>query len=189
MSANQGFKQALYHVLTWLLLAQYGSSSSSVRPTDSKNVPLAGVNPDPFVAASPLIVAATCSDGVVLVAVHTTFSKEPLLLDHSEVNQTAINGTLRDLPSGYRGPFRIYSVDGFGTGMVCAGWRADGQVLAEYCRSVASDEVAVFGTPQTSATYGQYLSSEASLWMAQCAVSERVRDINESVLSRRFACR
>jgi hypothetical protein len=179
-----GCTRALYLLASvFLVFGRHCSSSTapSVRPNDANSFPLAGVAPNPFVSAAPLIVAAVCSDGVVLVAVHTNFANEPLLLDEADMvasddnkNQTNTT-TLQDLPKGYRGPFRIYSVDGFGTGLVCAGWRADGQILAQYCRSLASEEVDVFGVPRPNADYGSYLASEASLWMAQCAVSERVR--------------
>lgn len=170
-------------VLMFWVFGRLPSSSGSsigVRPTDSKPYPLAGVSPDPFVAAAPLIIAAVCSDGVILVAVHTTFANEPLLSDDTVSSSSSTSSTnnstsLQDLPKSYRGPFRIYSIDGFGTGLICAGWRADGQILAEYCRSVASDELAVFGEPRQNDDYGNYLASETSLWMAQCAVSERVR--------------
>ena len=178
---------SLFLLLLW---SQQGTSSSapSVRPADNKGVTLVGVAPDPFVAASPLIVAAVCSDGVVLIALHTAFATEPLLLDPDEQqednkkeetssdddkNQTS--SILGDLPKGYRGPFRIHSIDAFGTGLVTAGWRADGQILAQYCRTVASDELDVFGSPRTGSDYGTSLASEASLWMAHCAVSDKVR--------------
>ena len=185
-----------FKTLALLLLAcrLCSSSSPSVRPTDAKSFPLVGVTPDPFVSAAPLIVAAVCSDGVVLVAVHTAFANEPLLLydekddtvisttfgdDNEKSNQTTTtttsSTTLRDLPKGYRGPFRIHSVDGFGTGLVCCGWRADSNMLTQFCRSVASEEFDTFGAPRPNIDHGNYLASEVSLWMANCAVSERVR--------------
>jgi hypothetical protein len=80
---------------------------------------------------------------VALVALHTAFAEEPLLMDDNhqvegstnetenetstsaadEVNATSANTTvdIQDIPRTYRGPFRIYSIDSFGTGMVCAG--------------------------------------------------------------------
>ena len=37
---------------------------------------LSGINPDPFVLASPLIVGVVCRDGVLLIAFHSIFSSE-----------------------------------------------------------------------------------------------------------------
>jgi hypothetical protein len=161
-----------------LLLATscHGSSNGRSVSSSGEGYPLAGVAPDRFVAAAPLIVAAVCSDGVAVVATHTAFRDEPLLLDvldNATVISNATGGNIteipKDLPKSFRGPFRIHTIDGFGTCMVCAGWRADGQVLVDYCRSVASSEVSVFGEPTAGAEYGRYIASDASLWMAQNA--------------------
>jgi hypothetical protein len=162
-----------------LLLATSCHCSSNGRSVSSngEGYPLAGVAPDRFVAAAPLIVAAVCSDGVAVVATHTAFRNEPLLLDDALDNATVISNATgsniteipKDLPKSFRGPFRIHTIDGFGTGLVCAGWRADGQILVDYCRSVASSEVSVFGEPTAGAEYGHYIASDASLWMAQNA--------------------
>ena len=77
----------------------------------------------------------------------------------------------------FRLAFRIHQIDGHGTSLVCAGWRADAQIMVDYCRSLASTELAVFGESKPDSDYGQYIASEVSLWMAQRAVSERVRCI------------
>ena len=135
-----------------------------------------GVAPDRFVSAGPLIVGAECSDGTLLVAVHTIFADEPLLLDEEvavEDKAVAKAQTLQPLPREYRGPFRVYVVDSLGTSMACVGWRADGQILAKYCRYLAKEEKDLFGVSRSS--YGSYLALETSSWMARCAVSGRVR--------------
>jgi hypothetical protein len=159
-----------------LLLATscHGSSNGRSISSNGEGYPLAGVAPDRFVAAAPLIVAAVCSDGVAVVATHTAFRNEPLLLDDALDNTTVISNATggniteipKDLPKSFRGPFRIHAIDGFGTCLVCAGWRADGQALVDYCRSVASSEVSVFGEPTAGAEYGHYIASDASEWMA-----------------------
>jgi len=37
---------------------------------------LQGMKPDPFAAASPLIVAAVCSDGIAMIAAHAVAAKD-----------------------------------------------------------------------------------------------------------------
>ena len=157
---------------------------------------------DPFVAAAPLIVAAVCSDGIAIVATHTAFSNEPLILDEGATNATNETATSdassdidgnanatntdhipRDLPRSYRGPFRINAVDGFGSCVVSAGWRADGEVIASYCRALASEELSIYGKPSfINCDYGNFIASEASLFMAQCASSESVRTPDDAEL-------
>jgi hypothetical protein len=198
----------LWSISIFLLITRAcDGSSARTRQTTSSNSAAAGsddglsqhgrLTPDRFVSAAPLIIAAVCSDGVAILATHTEFSDEPLILDDDEAhdnsttttdnseevetisNETVSNTTItrmpRDLPRSYRGPFRINLIDGYGTSLVCAGWRADGEMLAQACRSLASSELAVFGEPSfRTCEYGHYIASEASLWMAQCAVSESV---------------
>lgn len=151
---------------------------------------------DPFVTSAPLIVGAICSDGVALIALHTSFADEPLLLDADEplleseddtqgtsdiqvdnsATKKSSNGTISigDVPRSYRGPFRISAVDGFGTGMVCAGWRSHGQLMVDYCRDLAKEELQVFGPPRMTTTYcqeyGRYLAQQTSAWMAYSAI-------------------
>lgn len=151
------------------------------------------VGADPFVTSAPLIVAAICSDGVALLALHIAFQEEPLLLDTDDVDDIeeeritnssedhnaaiSLNNTtvqIKDMPRSYRGPFRIYSIDGFGTGMVYAGWRSHGQLVADYCRDLAKEELQVYGPPRMTLTsckeYGHYLAFQTSAWMAYTAV-------------------
>lgn len=169
------------------LMVGFGDSSSSSSPSAASK---GTMGTDPFVSSAPLIVAAVCSDGVALIALHTAFAEEPLLLDFNEVgrnrtsptpstdkgNTTTTNTTveIQDVPRSYRGPFRIYEIDSFGTGMVSAGWRPHGQMVADYCRDMASDELLVYGSPRMTLTYcmeyGQYLARKTSQWMAYTAV-------------------
>jgi 20S proteasome alpha/beta subunit len=170
-------------------LVNGAASSPAAKNIDGKGFPLAGMGPDPFVAAAPLVVAAVCSDGVVLAALHTIFSNEPLLLvgdddedDDADHNTTlSMNATrIRDLPKGYRGSFRIHSIDGFGTGLICAGWRADARILADVCRSLAGEELDVYGTPPLAGgeQYGEMLASQAAVWMAEYASSDQYRSLS-----------
>lgn len=165
----------------------------------SKNLlPLFGTKPDKFVASAPLIVAAVCKDGVALIATHTSSLTEPLLMDESwdgKVDEhgatestagmddesplsdtlTSLNKLPKDIPLSFRGPFRIQSIDGVGSTLVCAGWRTDGEQLAEKFRSLAMTESSQFGEPIYAHEYGRHLAQEASAWMAKCAVFENVR--------------
>jgi hypothetical protein len=148
------------------------------------------------VASAPLIVAAVCKDGVAIVATHTAPLSEPLLMDEANINhdedenneetndkdsndddESSSSKTTklpRDIPLSFRGPFRIQSVDGFGTTLSCAGWRTDGEQLASAFRSLATLEADRFGAPIHALEYGHFLAQEASTWMAHCAVSNSV---------------
>jgi len=162
--------------------------NAAIKDENLENLGIVGTRPDPFIAASPLIVAAVCSDGIALVAAHTVSSREKLLRevcreeadndkadkDDGEVKaKTTFAGIWNDLPTDHGGPYRINSIDRSGTHLLSAGWRADCDLLIEKVRSIASNEVAVFGKPQWGLPYGRFLAQEASLWMAQLVVSNR----------------
>jgi hypothetical protein len=134
-----------------------------------------------FVSAAPLIVAAACRNGVAVVATHTSTDDEPLLYHSTSDEQDIVEDKkdtqslrVKDLPLGYGGPFRIHPIDSFGTALVSAGWRADCEVLAARCRSIAASQVISMGPPAPGRLYGHFCSTELSFYMAQCAVSERV---------------
>jgi hypothetical protein len=160
-----------------------GVSRAALRSEDP-SLPLHGLKPDPFVLAAPLVVAAVCRDGVAIVATHTASSKEPLLMDEAVIENPVENVTVEDsatsnslpldMPLSFRGPFRIQTIDGFGTTLAFAGWRTDGETLASRCRLLASSELDRFGEPTNGVEYGRFLAEEASSWMARCAVSENV---------------
>jgi hypothetical protein len=173
-----------------VIASSTGISRAALRSEDP-SLPLHGLKPDPFVMAAPLVVAAVCKDGVAIVATHTASSEEPLLMDDTIVEDSVENVTVEDsatsnandstqaplpldLPLSFRGPFRIQTIDGFGTTLAFAGWRTDGETLASRCRSLASSELDRFGEPTNGVEYGRFLAEEASSWMARCAVSESV---------------
>lgn len=132
----------------------------------------AGSKPDSFVTAAPMVVGAVCRDGVALVAAHTPSIDEPLLYSiHNEEQQSDY---FLDLPENYAGPFRIRPVDGYGTTFVACGWRADGDYLWDKVKSGASAEVLQHGPPSMT-HYRTFLSSQLSLCMAQCALSDKVK--------------
>lgn len=193
-------------VLSYLLflpLFCVASSSTATLSTaeNLESLGIVGNLPDPFVAASPLIVAAVCSDGIALVAAHTVQSQEKLLREvcpeeeeeeeadkdgQAETDNAPTTTTFvdiwKDLPTHHGGPYRINRIDRSGTHMLSAGWRADCDLLTEKIRSLASDEVAVFGKPVWGRPYGRLLAQKASLWMAQLAVSDRYRPLSSAGL-------
>jgi hypothetical protein len=180
-------------LLCWfsLILLANGSSASG------QGSGLEGVaGASQFVSAAPLIVAAVCRDGVAVVAAHTSTEDEPLLYHSTSTLQdidedsnvenkdndsdedsssVQVGVNVQDLPLDYGGPIRIHPIDSFGTTLVSAGWRSDCEILASRCRSIAASQLASMGPPATgSSLYGHLVSTELSLYMSQCAVSERV---------------
>lgn len=177
-------------------------SSSTINDEMIERMGLYGIKPDPFVLASPLIVAAVCADGVAMVASHTVSVTEKLMRevepkqkvleqnissistgsnkqqqeDDTDSNRDMdITTRWKDLPvDQHGGPFRINKIDRFGTYLMAAGWRADCNMLAEVCRDISSREVTKFGAPKWGLPYGRFLALEASFWMAKRAVSDGV---------------
>lgn len=169
-------------LLALMLLVSFCRASSSPSISEAarmESLGLYGIQPDPFIAASPVIVAAVCSDGIAMVAAHTVSKTEKLLREVEDERETR-KGSFgwKDLQQGHGGPYRINRIDRSGTHLLSAGWRADCDFLAEKLRSVASKEVAIFGPPQWGLPYGRFLAQEASLWMAQLAVSEHFRPLS-----------
>jgi 20S proteasome alpha/beta subunit len=166
-------------IIASLLLAIASTNGSKLSET-SVSSDLCGIKPDPFVEAAPLIVAASCRDGIVLLAIHTPDSNDIWVdeADSCDSNSTDImntnNATIPDLAQSYRGPLRIHALDGFGSALVCAGWRTDGDALAAKCRLVAADELDRFGEP----TNGRVLAYEASFYMSQCATLDTSRALS-----------
>lgn len=131
----------------------------------------------------------SCRDGIAIVAAHTSFeSDDPLLFYNAEEEEeeeekeasTAIKKKddehddekppFLDLPFTYSGPLRIQSVGSAGTALVACGWRADGSGRLLYkAREFADAERQTFGEESSS-----ILPSQLALYMAECAVSERV---------------
>ena len=164
-------------VLLLPLAAQAASGTSFAAGNKEKppGFPLQSISGDPFVEASPLVVGVICSDGILLLAAHTIFAEsnpESFLL-HRE-NPSPGDDPILDLPESYRGPFRIHPVDASGaSAMVCAGWRTDGQYLADHLRSASESEDYVFG----GGSHTSFLADRAALFLAQCAVSEQHRPL------------
>lgn len=140
--------------LTLLLLVS--NSNASINDEDDDDNELVGTKPNPWVSAAPLVIAAVCSDGVALVALHGG-------------NTTANNET--DWLEKNREVSRIHTIDADGTALLCAGWRPDAEWLASKCRLVVARHVATFGPSSSSAS--DYLPQDASLWMASCARNKR----------------
>ena len=139
---------------------------------------LSGMKRDTYVQAAPLIVVATCRDGVAIIAAHTMSDQEPLLYysyeenvdddDDCEEGETAkanddndnLEGKtsvdsgvnlFKNLPEGYGGPFRIQHVDAStGATLLCAGWRADCEALVRRCRAVVANEDRQLGRRSSS---------------------------------------
>jgi len=105
--------------------------------------------------------------------------------------------TLEDLPRAYRGPFRVAPIDGHGTALLTAGWRTDCLSLAAKCRSLAAEEASSYGLGSGSGSgnndgsngddgaagvlrpdYATGIASDASLWLARCAISGGIRALN-----------
>lgn len=147
-------------------------TSAIAASTENSKPGTAGTKPDLFVTAAPIVVGAVCRDGVAIVAAHTSHVQEPLL--YTIYNEEQSSDYFLDLPENYAGPFRIRSVDAYGTTFVACGWRADGDFLFEKAKSVASAEVLQHGPPSMT-HYRKFLSSQLSLHMAQCALSDKVR--------------
>jgi hypothetical protein len=174
--------------LILLVLLCGASPSRGAATTDDTRLPLHGVSPDRFVQGAPLTVAAVCRDGVALLAAHAPDDDEPLLyhrhFDENGVDErpnqdsTENSPAFQDLPSDFGGPFRIHPIDGTGTVLASTGWRADCERLVAVAQSLASSERLRYGPPDIGQIYSQYLATELSLYMAQCAASEGLRALS-----------
>ena len=115
---------------------------------------------DTFVPVSSLCAAAACVDGVVLIAFHMAPCKshEPLLLNPDEKSVEEKIGGYRLLNSSIDSQ-RIVSLADEGVKLITSGWRADGAVFCQKCRSILKSDTAVYG----NAVDLTALASEASL--------------------------
>ena len=162
-----------------LLSSSITVSGASSNGQQMPKFPLQGIAKDPFVEASPLVVGVVCGDGVLLVALHNTFSEaneeSSLLMSHQEYEDCNKHDRVGvGLPKSYRGPFRIHTL-GEDTAMVCAGWRTDANVLADHLRSADRSESLVFGPTDHKLTN---LADKASLFLAQSLISEGRRSLS-----------
>ena len=84
-----------------------------------------------------------------------------------------------DLPDTYAGPYRIQSLTSDGrrspTFYVSCGWKVDGYIhLRNAARDMVNNERYTFGIVDDKEISITLLANQISLYMAQCAVSERV---------------
>lgn len=163
-------------LLKLTLVCSSVSSSNRIVSSPGDKIP-ERYKPDRFVQAAPLIVAAVCRDGVAVIAAHTSDEDEPLLYYQPESSISKPNDIqpFLDLPENFAGPFRIQSIDAYGTTMLTCGWRADCDALVRRAVAMAAAETRRYGEMGSSASYAKFLASEISLYLAQCAVSEWVR--------------
>lgn len=170
---------------TWIIFFGSLAIIESVSSAATMSSDTAVLRPDPFVEAAPLIVAVACRNGAVIIAAHTLGTDEPLIYDSWLPEDSEDKGcdervestscAFRNLPADYKGPFRIHSVDRYGSALVSSGWRADCEVLVEKCRSLCQIELNRFGPPsQLDGNYANMIATDLSCYLAQCAVSERV---------------
>eukprot|EP00559_Dactyliosolen_fragilissimus_P009439 CAMPEP_0184861090 /NCGR_PEP_ID=MMETSP0580-20130426/5860_1 /TAXON_ID=1118495 /ORGANISM="Dactyliosolen fragilissimus" /LENGTH=409 /DNA_ID=CAMNT_0027358459 /DNA_START=19 /DNA_END=1248 /DNA_ORIENTATION=+ len=153
-----------------LTILGVNNASSSIKNTYNNKRARIGISypcskADEYVTSSPLSIAVVCSDGVAMVTFHTASSQEPLLYDpetideknadmgshsHSHNNSDSNNqstargwwsSSWKDLPMSTRGPLRIEPVDGFGSALLCNGWRTDGMALADKCRELTNENL------------------------------------------------
>jgi hypothetical protein len=99
----------------------------------------------------------------------------------------ARGSSFQNLPSHYAGPFRIQVIDPSSClAMASTGWRADCDDLVRMARALAAHELSRYGPPSGGAAAdggsdadadrrGTVVSSDLSLYLARCAVSEDVR--------------
>lgn len=85
-----------------------------------------------------------------------------------------------DLPDTFSGPFRIQSVTNdyhrrSSTFFVSCGWKVDGYIqLRNAIRDIVDNERYTFGIVDDDEISVTLIANQVSLYMAQCAVSERV---------------
>ena len=119
-----------------------------------------GINP--LVVLSPVVAAAVCRDGIVLLAIHG-----PGVIDEDDTSTAA---TLKDLPVDCAGPFRIQSLDLQGNTLLTAGWRADAGYFTKKAQEIVSDEREMVG----STSPARVLASQFSLLLATSAMDGNV---------------
>jgi hypothetical protein len=168
--------------------SNFRASSSALGDTKRNHCEM-----DRFVLASPLVVAAEYKDGIVVIATHTSHLYEPLLLGVTDSNaidsHEEVKKSPQVLPNNYKGPTRIELIltrptnvnDCSNTLLVCAaGWKIDCMELVDRCRSIVTAQQSRYGIHKqiVSSTneLGKMISSMLSHWLANCYVSESVRN-------------
>ena len=108
----------------------------------------------------------------MMAAFHTApcESYEPLLMNPDERSIDQVNREYRFLNSSIDSR-KIVSLEDDGVKLITSGWRADGAIFCQKCRSILKSDTAVYG----NAVDLTALASEASLWLSRCAYSGDVR--------------
>jgi hypothetical protein len=122
-------------------------------------------NQDAYVSASPLSVAAVCSDGIALVSLHFGLElKKDDAQSPSQKEGDELLGVFTDLPLTSRGPLRIEPIydNGASTNsmtstcpmrsppslaLLTAGWRTDGMALSDAARELMMEETSLYCLP------------------------------------------
>ena len=142
------------------------------------------------IRASPLCVAVVCRDGVLMVALHSLHSLEPLLCDSGDdVSRIKLEDQMIPIGEklleefGFRQLLssnkilapritRFESKDE-DICVMCSGWRSDVSVFVEKCRAVLSNTKAKYGSSNLLS-----LVRDMSSWMTTCEFSDQVRAID-----------
>ena len=159
---------------------------------------------DAYVSASPLSVAAVCSDGIALISLH--FGLE-----------ISSDDGFHDLPISSRGPLRIEPIHDNGAtaansimtsscslrsapamALITAGWRTDGMALSDAARELMMEETSLYCLPLSvtmgttssddeghaaisndhQSYCGRRIADGLSYYMTKCAFSEGVRSLS-----------
>ena len=139
---------------------------------------------NPLVVSSPVVAAAVCRDGIVLLACHHKILASPQQQQQqpSEVNDdsrdddvddSSSQNLFRDLPVEFGGPFRIQSLDLQGTALMTAGWRPHAHYFIAKAQELYKDENETVGSDVSIAL----LASQLSLLLATTAVGSDVSHI------------
>eukprot|EP00593_Proboscia_inermis_P002644 CAMPEP_0171297408 /NCGR_PEP_ID=MMETSP0816-20121228/6158_1 /TAXON_ID=420281 /ORGANISM="Proboscia inermis, Strain CCAP1064/1" /LENGTH=295 /DNA_ID=CAMNT_0011771663 /DNA_START=65 /DNA_END=952 /DNA_ORIENTATION=- len=141
-------------------------------------------NLDKFVTASPLIIGACCSDGVILIAVHTSTASEPLLLSNSCNTPGSLDGSqFQTVHPSDRGPFRIERItEGADTRevtcLLSAGWKSHCRSFSDKVRDLVRNDAALFGGGRRNGRCDgmkksiKALAEDASHWLSSWCFSD-----------------
>lgn len=195
-----------------ILLVVASAAASSFPPSrrnnednwKSKVLERSSKHQDAYVSASPLSVAAVCSDGIALISLH--FGLE-----------SSSDDGFHDLPISSRGPLRIEPIHDNGAtttnsmmtsscslrsppamALITAGWRTDGMALSDAARELMMEETSLYCLPLSvtmgttgsddegddviandqQSYYGRRIADGLSYYMTKCAFSEGVRSLS-----------
>ena len=142
-----------HHCCSWPSIPRGGESTTIVAPP--------GISP--LVVSSPIVAAAVCQDGIVLLTLHNNVQMEQRQSDDESLSQSS---PLADLPVDFAGPFRIQSLDLEGTTLLTAGWRADAMFLTSKAQEIVKQERQMVGSCPSS----RLLATQLSLVLATSAL-------------------